>query len=304
MKKLAVCLQCYHADLWPEIERLLYPYRDYIKLYVALCKDNTFEYDIENFDHHISYHKNYGADIAPFLYQLQLLKEDFFIKIHSKKSRFGRNNQVNWRAILLNDFFASKEIFFSNIKSISSNDCGMICNKLFLLKNIEDSNASKMQHLCKILKINYNYAKQSSFAAGTMFLSRTKFFQNKLNDKFFEINKLLEQESGNVSAITTGSYSHSLERIFGYLVAENKLNFCFPNYETIKIVNKEAPNKEYFNLIKLYNDECYIVENPELFGEYSVNKNNQVVINWKHVSNGYRQIYNRLNEKLNYIKKN
>jgi hypothetical protein len=304
MKKIAVCLQLYHTDLWPEFEKLMYPYREHIKLYVALCEEKNFEaisYDaIRNkfieFDHHVSYHKNYGADIAPFLHQLQLLNEDFFIKIHSKKSRFGKNNQVNWRAILLNDFFASKELFLSNIESISNPECGMVCSKQFLLKNLEDNNSEKIKHLCKMLNMNYEDVKNSKFAAGTMFLSKSKIFQDKLNHKFFKINELLQQESGDISSITTGSYSHSLERIFGYIIEQENLKFCFPKHETIKVINKEAPNKEYFNLVKLYNNECYITEDPKIFGEYSVNENNQVIINWKHTQNSGIKVYDRVGD--------
>lgn len=310
MKKIAVCLQLYHTDLWKEFEKLLIPYSDYIKLYVALCKDSNFE-EISHaslrdsflkFDHHVSYHKNYGADIAPFLYQLQLLEEEFFIKIHSKKSRFGKKNQANWRPILLNDFFASKELFLSNIESISNLKCGMVCSELFLLRNTEDSNAEKIKSLCNMLEMNYEDAKNSKFAAGTMFLSKSKIFQDKLNLNFFEIDGLLQGEPGNVSNITTGSYSHSLERIFGYIIKQENLEFCFPKHKTIKIINNQAPNKEYFNLVRLYNNECYVVENPELFGKYSVNENNQVVIEWKNTSNSISNVYNRLDKNTTIIK--
>lgn len=303
MKKTAICLQLYHTDLWPEFEKLLVPYIDHIKLYLALCEDKPFEYDISNFDHHVSRHKNYGADIAPFLYQLQLIEEEFFIKIHGKKSRFGKKNQVNWRAILLNDFFASQELFLSNIESISDPKCGMICSKPFLLKNLEDSNSENIKSLCNMLKMDYEDVKNSSFAAGAMFMSKSKIFQEQLNSKFFEIDQLLQNERGNVSNITTGSYSHSLERIFGYIIKQENLEFYFPKHETIKIINKDSPNKKYFNLVKLYNNECYIVENPAYFGEYSVNENNQVVIEWKHTQNPGAQVYNRVGSEGDAIAK-
>jgi lipopolysaccharide biosynthesis protein len=307
MKKIAVCLQLYHTDLWPEFERLLVPYSDYIKLYVALCEDSNFEEiphaslrdSFLRFDHHVSYHENYGADIAPFLHQLQLVEEDYFIKIHGKKSRFGKNNQVNWRAILLHDFFGSEEVFNSNLETISNNNCGMICNPSFLLQNKEDNNSSKIEHLCQILDMNYKKVQNSKFAAGSMFLSKTKLFQDKLNDKFFEIDSLLKKESGNVSLITSGSYSHSLERIFGYIIEEKELEFCFPKHEIIKIVNEKAPNKEYFNLVKVYNDECYIIEDPSLFGEYSEIEDGFVEIDWKHVEQKYKYTIIDKNKILN-----
>jgi hypothetical protein len=293
VKKIAVCLQLYHIDLWPEFKKLLCPYKDKIKLYLALCKDKTFQEDLKDFDHIISYHENYGADIAPFLYQLQLIKEDYFIKIHGKKSRFGINKQVNWRTILLHDFFASEEVFNSNLETISNNNCGMICNETFLLQNNEDTNSSKIKQLCQMLDINYAEVQNSKFAAGTMFLSKTKLFQDKLNCKFFEIDNLLKNEFGDVSLITSGSYSHSLERIFGYIVKEKNLEFCFPKHEIIKIINHDAPNKENFNLVKLYNNECYAMESPFIFGSV-LETNSSVEIDWKNV--GKNQNYIKLNK--------
>jgi lipopolysaccharide biosynthesis protein len=297
MKKVAVCLQLYHINLWPEFEKLLRPISDKIKLYVAICEDENFEVDLSGFDHQISIHKNYGVDIAPFLHQIRCLEEDLFIKIHSKKSKFGNNNQVNWRVVLLNDLIGSKEVFISNVESmLSDQSCGMICNEAFLLSG-EMTNAKKTKHLCQIIGMNYDLYKNSQFAAGNMFMSRTKLFQNRLNQYFSKLDLLLTSEVGKVNCTVDGTYSHSLERIFGYIIKEENLKFCFPKQEKIKILNRNAPNKEYFSLIKMYNDECYVVEIPTIFGSYQ-EANNKTIIDWKHTKqDSFKQIYHRTAEK-------
>lgn len=298
MKKVAVCLQLYHTDLWPEFEKLLSPLANNIKLYLALCQDNNFTYDLSSFDHHISYHPNYGADVAPFLHQLNLVKEDLFIKVHSKKSKFGKNNQVNWRSILLNDFFASKEIFVSNLEHMLSNkNCGMICNQSFLSGRDIADNTSKINDICNLLNIDYHNLMKPKFAAGTMFLSRTDIFKNKLLKHINVLDGLLKNEKGKVNQISGGTYSHSMERIFGYIISEQGLDFCHPDLKKIKIFNSTAPNKEYFNLITVYDGGCYLVENPNVFGYLKKNTKDIIEINWQHTKNkDLNQPYKRLSE--------
>ena len=112
---IAVILYLYHVDLWDEFKTLLLPFQKDIKLYLGLSskqQSKNIETEAKNiFDSTVTYHDNYGADVAPFLNQLSLVNTKYFIKIHSKKSLYGAYNQINWRKILLYDLLGSKNLF-------------------------------------------------------------------------------------------------------------------------------------------------------------------------------------------------
>lgn len=89
MKKVAVSLYLYYTDLWLDFYELLSPIKEHIKLYLTLSYDRCSSFDhkyLDEFDHQLFYHNNYGADVAPFLNQLSSIAEPTFIKIHSKRA--------------------------------------------------------------------------------------------------------------------------------------------------------------------------------------------------------------------------
>lgn len=287
--KVAVCLYLYHTDLWPEFKQLLLPLRKYIKLYVGLCTDKPLIDDFQDFDHCVTVHDNYGADVAPFLHQLSIVDEPVFIKLHSKKSLWGFKKHIHWRYILLHDLVSSVSIFRDNIKILMSHhEHAVLCNPILLLNNKEITNTTKIQELCKIIAVDYNLVKNSKFIAGNMFMGKTKIYQKYFNKSFNQIDKLLKLEIGKVSDSKHGTYSHSMERLFGYIVPYNNSIFCHTKYNTIKILNNEAPNKKYFNLIKIYNNYCYLLEDPNVYGYFDVLKN---TITWLHLEQPTEQRY-------------
>lgn len=292
--KVAVCLYLYHTDLWPEFKQLLLPLSKYIKLYIGLCKDNIPIDDFKDFDHELSFHENRGVDVLPFLNQLKSVKESIFIKLHSKKSNWGFKFHVNWRTIILNDLIGSKKLFLSNVKKIlQTNNAGLLCNQVLLLNNREFTNSIKIIELCKKLNIDYEKVKNSEFPAGNMFMGKTKILHDQIKNNIGTISELLYNEEGKVQDTSEGTYSHSMERIFGYINKYQKLSFLHPDYEIIKILNPKAPNKKYFKMIKTYNSYCYLLDDPNVYGYYN---ETDCSINWYHLDNVVKQKYKNINK--------
>lgn len=297
--KVAVCLYLYHTDLWPEFKTLLTPLKDYIKLYIGLCTDNPIINDFNDFDCTVTIHKNYGADVAPFLHQLSILEEPIFIKLHSKKSLWGYKHHIEWRHLFLHDFISSQKILKKNIIQLNSrNNYALLSNKALLFNNREGTNQKNIEHLCDIIKIDYATIKNNKFVAGNMFMGKTEIFKKCFLPYLSAIDKLLYQETGKLSDQKNGTYSHAMERLFGYIIEYNNYKFCYPKHEVIKILNNEAPNKKYFRAVIMYNNYCYLVEDPNVYGYYKNINANTCSICWYHLDNHINQIYKYKDKKV------
>jgi lipopolysaccharide biosynthesis protein len=288
--KIAVCIYIYHTDLWLEFKSLLKNIPDNYDIFLGLCKDNNNINILEDIQSgtikikHIGYYENCGADIAPFLNQLKNInfsKYKYIIKLHSKKSLFGIKTHVNWRSIIVNSIIGSKNILNNNIVTIDKNkSIGMLGANGFV-GSFESVNTKKIEELCNILDINYDKVKDSNFVAGSMFIVRSsiykKYFTKKNIDKI--LNRIKDnQETGKLSdqARENGTYSHSMERIFGYII----------NYENKKIHRIKISNNIKINdlsLIICYNNDCYIFQDINCFGKYINIDNNKCLIEWKHI---------------------
>lgn len=268
-----------------------------------MCKDNDNSAILDTvndltIDVKITFHENYGADIAPFLSQLKSVTEPFFIKIHGKKSYLGNRNKkhIGWRSALVHSLIGSQHIVYSNLdKLINDANIGIISNKEFVFTNLEKHNSKYIDHLCSILNINYDNVKNSEFIAGSMFMSRTDLFKKFFSDENINtILKLLSNELGKVDDSYHGTYSHAMERIFTYLVKSNNLLISHTKMEY-----KFIANDNFYNgmgkLIILYNNDCYIENNINIFGQVLINTTNNIDILWKHQDNPIEQQYVYLN---------
>ena len=90
-----------------------------------------------------------------------------------------------------------------------------------------------------------------------------------------------------------------MERIFGYINKHKKLSFLHPDYEIIKILNSEAPNKKYFQMIKTYNNHCYLLEDPNVYGYYDEIKS---TIRWYHLESIVETNYINIDKNTIYKK--
>lgn len=307
MDRVAVALWLYHKDLWPEFHRLLAPLSKNIHLYLGIEKgsDTSALFGLDIFDClTLSYHDNYGADVAPFLNQLNSITEPLFIKLHSKKSIIGPKKQVHWRSVLVNDLIGSKEIFESNINKFSNNNVGLLSSKILWWNDREFKNSDKISQLCTILNLSYSNLQNGYFIAGNMFMSRTNLYQSIFTaDRIHKIDKLLQKERGKLSDLQSGKYAHSLERIFGYIIQDKNLDFAYPAYETI-IIKNDAVDNGQLTMVKLYNNYCYLLEDLCVFGKILSINSNSYFIKWLHMPMPIIQQYMVLKNNPITIQKN
>lgn len=310
--KTAALIYIYHADIAKEIA-LLFNNLKLCNIDIFLAVNNELNItDIVNiFDStkikSIIRVPNMGVDILPFLQQilsLDIKKYPYFLKIHTKKSMWGHKNNVNWRTLLMHSLIGSESIFKRNVDILSTNDhIGMIATKGLILRNREFIHAQKIEELCSIFNIDYKKHKNKAFAAGSIFISKSKPFHDCFTtDKVKQIENLIltNNESGSVKDVfvSSGTYCHSLERIFGYLIRQNSMILKGLKLANYRILNKES-QKGYFSLVQCYDNTCYLEEDLNCTGKiYSVSSE-LFIIEWRHLSNhsSFFQKYKKLDDK-------
>lgn len=299
-QKIAVLLWLYHSNLYQEYIDLLYPLRNDIDLHVGLCSDTYNFVDKIFLDYfpnsNIQYYENCGVDVLPFLYQLQTIKNlgyKHFIKLHSKYSFIGTKKHINWRSVLLHDLL-STNTFYSNVNRIQKNNVNMIGNQS-LIMNYEHTNADKIKDLCNILGLNYFNFKNKQFIGGNMFLSKVDIFEPFLSH-LNKLKNLLSNEKGKVSDIKEGKYCHSLERLFGYVAGiQKKIGF---SYHDAKIILNPNIKNHRLHLVTLYNNDCYILENINIYGTIQNQTDSSIQILWKHTKPAILVDYTLVNHKV------
>lgn len=93
MKKLAILIWMYHNDLAGEFFDLLYPLQDLVDIHLSFCQDNDNLKSLSQFNNlsnikSITYYPNIGADLYSFINDLSLIQNEYFIKLHTKKSNW------------------------------------------------------------------------------------------------------------------------------------------------------------------------------------------------------------------------
>lgn len=248
----------------------------------------------------INFHENYGVDIAPFINQISRIDNKdypYFIKIHSKESKWGGKFHVDWGSVLIDTYIGNRFNFESNLKILHNKNVGMISHKFLTLKDRESNNSNKINHLCSLLSIDYNKTKQGLFSAGSMFMSKTKIFQKYFNNNINTIDTLLTNEIGKVhdGNSRTGTYCHSLERIFGYLIANENLKIHSNICKTIPIFNEQYKK---LHLVIMYNNFCYLQEDLNIYGRIIDHQTYKLKIQWLHLDDKPLIEYIFINNKL------
>lgn len=304
MTNIAILLQLYSLDRLHEFDKL-FSALDNISIFLSINIKNQNNIDLNNFItkfqykiKNITFHQNYGVDIAPFLQQIKYLNANtfpYFIKLHSKSSLFGSKSNIDWGSILIDSLIGNKYTFDHNHKILHHNYVGMVANRYFTLQQNLGKNISKIQHLCKLLNINYDKISGMSFAAGSMYASKTKLFQKYLSSHIDYLDALLSTEIGKVndSNSTNGTYCHALERICGYIVHNEKLKIL-PSISQNYIVFNTEYKKLHLHIT--YNNICYLTEDAHIYGEVIENNQKLLRIRWLHFDNlpivEYRKISN------------
>jgi len=293
--RVPVLLWLYHVDLWPEILSLLIPIQDLIELHIGLYKNNEQNFIVEDsiptiFDvYNITYHDNMGGDVLPFLEQLNSLdssrfEHDLFLKIHTKKSLFA--GKINWRIILLHNLIGNRSIFLKNLDKLKDNKCGALTCSNLIMSDMEHTNSSIIEHISEnILSIPYGKVKNKKFCGGNMFFGKISTFRSYFNnDTLSLIRPKLKKEKGKISDVKKGTYAHSLERLFGYIVLDNNQKIIPSALEATKILNPLAQNNK-LHIILLYDEiSCYIHEDINVCGKILSRSDKAIEIEWFHLT--------------------
>lgn len=292
--KIAIILWLYHTDLAEEFIYLLKPHCEYIHIFLGLCKDNSNIQALDMFKESfpknldIDYFDNAGTDILPTLYLLEKCynKYQYFLKLHSKKNQWGIKKHVNWRSILL-DSILYKQNFYNTITKLKNKNIGIVGTKSFIMKNNEYTNSKQILELCNILNINYKKLHLKSFIGGNIFAGKIELFIKFMHNE--KIKQLLSQEKGRIIDDNGGTYVHSMERLFGYMAEYYKMKILGCPNKTNILLHPTIQNHR-LHLVKLYNNSCYIQENPNIYGDI-IDHKQDIVIYWKNTNSKQRYIY-------------
>ena len=219
-------------DLYDQI----FPFLDQNNVYpiVGLCRANdnskvlkSIEDDFKEYK--IQYFDNMGADVWPFLEQLQQIEEPYFVKIHTKRNDEWRNSLVSdlFNNMKSNTDLLDQQEIMRPWNKIGKNDIGMIANRDCIVRSHENTNGGHIREMCGLLKIDYDKVKLTRYVSGTMFMSRTDIFKKYFNhDVMSELSQRME--SGVISDTYQGTYTHALERIFGYIITNEQMRIISP----------------------------------------------------------------------------
>jgi len=307
--KVAVLLYLYNSALLSEYISLLKSIKNYIHLFIGICLDNKQDIyaieevlEVSGINYTLSTHDNIGLDIGPFLQQLQCIDSNIyptFIKLHSKESLWGYHKNIPWRIPLVNSLIGNDIIFSMNYNNFHTNKhLGMIANTGFMLgRDKEGMNSPIIKNICtKFLSIEPNEINRLdiSFIAGSIFWSRTSLFQKYFTPTIIEqIYQYLEHKRFDDSK--QGTYAHSLERIFGYIIGLSGYQILDGYVDQVISITNTSSQSSY-KLVKCYNKICYVDINMLTAGIY-YDLRDSLLINWKHKSfNGFWKKYEKITE--------
>jgi lipopolysaccharide biosynthesis protein len=230
--KIAVLLWLYHSDLCFSFFNYLYPLRHHIKLFLGLCKDNNNQIVIDLFTKYfnsdqlfITYHENKGADILPFIQQLSFLsykKYPNFIKLHSKKSELSFTKK--WRTELCDYYISSEKRFLTIKKLLNSKNVGSVGHPSFILQKCEFVHSDYIYQLCNHMHISI--PAKRPFVAGCMFAGKTQLYQKYILPHSGYFEQLCRDETGKINDLNGPTYTHSLERVLGYIACQDNYQLC------------------------------------------------------------------------------
>lgn len=283
-KKVAVLLWLYHTDLTQEFVSLLNGTEGIFDIYLALYENqnNTkavFKFNFLSNLGDISFYPNIGADIYSFIHQIQKIdksKYDYFIKIHSKKSKWGIKNICNWRAMLLDSLIGDRFTIDKNIEIMNKYGYGAMGCRPLIYKNAEYNHVSKIHQILRNINLK---PKERKFIGGNMFIGRLDLYKNYFSNYGEYFKSLISEESGKVNETQDGTYCHSLERIFGYIAAQHGIGTCVTNNFKIR-VNEPKVKYRFLQFRHMYNRDVYCVLQPSIYGKVHNVTKNHISIAW------------------------
>ncbi|EAU72305.1 Lipopolysaccharide biosynthesis protein-like [Synechococcus sp. BL107] len=231
-KKFGVFLHIFYPELAKTIADYLAKIPVKIDIYISTTEKEVDELAktfrrLDNSEHvQVKSFSNTGRDVAPFVvgFREEILKYDFILKLHSKKSPHS-DALSGWFEHCLDNLIGSKDVFYTNIFELMNNETAIIypVENYALSLGIkhdscwghEDGNYDKAKPLLD--KLNLKHIDRDSkflFPTGTMFWCKSYILQPILdwNLGFHDF----DNEGGQID----GTLAHSIERLIGLCCTE------------------------------------------------------------------------------------
>jgi glycosyltransferase involved in cell wall biosynthesis len=241
-KTIGVFLHIYYPELAPKIADYLNNIPQKIDIHVSTKQDaveslekifksakNAQNVNVKSFP-------NIGRDVAPFIagFGEEILKYDYILKLHSKKSPHS-NALSGWFEHCLDNLIGSNDVFYTNILELNKNNTGIIypVENYALSLGIkhdscwghEDGNFVKAKPLLNTLKLNHiDRDSEFSFPTGTMFWCKPEILKPILNWGL-TFNDF-DSEGGQID----GTLAHSIERLIGLCCTEHSRKALVTSY--------------------------------------------------------------------------
>jgi hypothetical protein len=124
-----------------------------------------------------------------------------------------------------------------------------------------------------------------------MFMSKSSLYSNYLNkDSISYLDPLLRKETGYVTDTKGATYSHSLERIFGYICEHHNLRTDYAKYQTIRIINTKSPTNK-LHLSITHSGYVFLEEDIKVNGRLLHRDEDTFTIVWRHLTKYHTRKY-------------
>ena len=267
--EIAVHMHLFYEDLLEEFCGYLENIPEKFDLYIS-CQNNANKENIKKEAQKIKNvnkivvkeTKNKGRDIAPFyaLFAKDLMKYDYLLHIHSKKSLYTGEEKANWRHEALDGVLKSTEMVQEVLRLMRSEqpEVGLVFGEmtsmlptmaLHWLRNVP-----KGMELLNQLHIPF-YNHMFFYPVGSFFWAKTEAIR-----PLFELGlsyQSFDPEEGQID----GTLAHALERVIAFVVKHRNYDFYIYDAET----NTFSKNKS----LKCFRN--YFSYNPETLSEHLIN---------------------------------
>ena len=298
-KKVGVFLHIFYPELAETIASYLSNIPSKIDIFISTKEDSVeilksiFEH-IENAQKvDVQHFSNIGRDVAPFIvgFGNEILKYDFILKLHSKKSPHS-NALSGWFLHCLDNLIGNEAIAATNLEALQSAETGIVypIENYALSLGIkhdscwghEDGNFSKANAFLE--RFNLGHIKRDSefrFPTGTMFWCKPELLKPILD---WNLNwQDFDEEGGQID----GTIAHSIERLIGLSTTEiykQKLQTTYCGYFLSKQHLTDKSVIEGRNKLKIDGFEKVIQFKPQqLEPNWSLQTNTQLTslhIHW------------------------
>ena len=253
---IAVHIHLFYEDLLEEFVQYLsnIPYK--FDLYIS-CKEDA---DVSAIKTKLKELKNIGTadvrklpnrgrDLAPLYgpFAKEILKHDYFLHVHSKKSLYSGSEKMGWRQYCLNLLLGSPEQINYILDLFKNGNGGLVYPDIYVeipeiayswLANVELGKKLFEEYELGDMPVVFNYP------AGSFFWGKTESFKPLLEHGY--TYESFPEEAGQ----TDGTLAHALERIVPFIVQKEGYDTYILNADGGKTFKNKSLNP-YMESIKL-----------------------------------------------------